>query len=566
MVPPAGLTASATSGCSAAMDSMCRVIMAIDLWEFKPSTRQWTWVGGSPFCSYSFAGFTAMYGTVGVPAIGNVPWSLVYATAWSDTTGNLWMFGGLGYDENSVGYYLNDTWEFFPSSGEWAFVSQNSEGAGGSALGIYGTIGDWSPAEIPGERYSAVGWTDRDGNFWMFGGYGLNVSNTTVTLSNLWEFKPSLNEWSWMGGSDTPPCQLGGGSSNCVKGGLPGTYGTLGTPSPINAPGARTSAATWTDSSGNLWMFGGTGYDQQGVHGVLNDIWQYSLKGSLSGAAPLPAAAEPVLSLAVGGYTSAQTLSISDSTPGTTIYYTTDGTNPTSTSTVYSKPLTVSSSETVEAIAVASNYSASPVAIGAYVIGLPQAATPTFSVPAGTYDSSQTVTISDATTGATIYYTTDGSNPTSSSTVYNGVITVSATETLDAIAVATGYANSAVASAAYTITPSPTFTLQASPPSLTVSPGSQGTVTLTVTPEYGFNSTVSFTCSGLPSGATCAFGPANISPLGAAATSVLTISTSLQTANWRPDSRASIGLAALGLTAFLFGWRRRRLHPPKSLR
>jgi hypothetical protein len=85
-----------------------------------------------------------------------------------------------------------------------------------------------------------------------------------------------------------------------------------------------------------------------------------------------------------------------------------------------------------------------------YSGGLP-AATPTFSPVAGSYSSAQTVTISDTTPGAAIYYTTNGTAPTTSSTLYSSPITVSATETVEAFATATGYLQSAVGSAAYLI-------------------------------------------------------------------------------------------------------------------
>src|SRR5207253_2460157 len=78
-------------------------------------------------------------------------------------------------------------------------------------------------------------------------------------------------------------------------------------------------------------------------------------------------------------------------------------------------------------------------------------ATPAFNPPAGTYTGSVTVTISDATSGTTIYYTTDGSTPTTASAVYGGSLTFTQTTTLRAMATASGMANSAVASATYTI-------------------------------------------------------------------------------------------------------------------
>jgi hypothetical protein len=84
-----------------------------------------------------------------------------------------------------------------------------------------------------------------------------------------------------------------------------------------------------------------------------------------------------------------------------------------------------------------------------------KATTPVFSPAGGTYSSTQSVT-TDSTPGATIYYTTDGSTPTTSLTKYTGAISVSATETTTVIATATGYSQSAVASVVYTIESTPT--------------------------------------------------------------------------------------------------------------
>jgi hypothetical protein len=162
------------------------------------------------------------------------------------------------------------------------------------------------------------------------------------------------------------------------------------------------------------------------------------------------AVATPGFSPAAGAYGPAQSVTISDGTSGATIYYTTNGTTPTTASATYSSAITVSATETVEAIATHSGYSNSAVGSAAYTIN-GAVATPGFSPAAGTYTSTQTVTITDATSGATIYYTTNGTTPTTASSTYTSAISVTATETLEAIAAKAGYSNSAVASAAYTI-------------------------------------------------------------------------------------------------------------------
>lgn len=159
----------------------------------------------------------------------------------------------------------------------------------------------------------------------------------------------------------------------------------------------------------------------------------------------------PTLSPSAGSYASAQSVTIACATSGATIYYTTDGSTPTTSSSVYSSAITVSATATVKAIAAKSGLSNSTVGSAAYTISLSQVATPTFSPAAGSYASTQSVTIACATSGATIYYTTDSSTPTTSSSAYSGAISVSATATVKALAVKSGMADSAVGSAAYTI-------------------------------------------------------------------------------------------------------------------
>lgn len=173
--------------------------------------------------------------------------------------------------------------------------------------------------------------------------------------------------------------------------------------------------------------------------------------GGGGGSITTPTAATPTFSPQPGSFTTAQSVTLSDATSGAAIYYTTDGTAPTTSSKLYSAAISVSATTTIKAIAVATGYTNSAVASGTYTISLPSAATPTLSPDPGTYTSAQAVTLSDATSGASIYYTTDGSTPTASSTLYSAPFPVASTTVVSAIAVASGYSNSAVATGTYTI-------------------------------------------------------------------------------------------------------------------
>jgi N-acetylneuraminic acid mutarotase len=417
-----------------------------DLWKFNPSTKEWAWMGGSGSICEDDCGNPGVYRTLGVPNTLSIPGSREGAVSWTDHSGNLWLFGGWGFDANGTLGALNDLWEFNPSYGDWTWmggsstISCNTTTTYCGQPGVYGTLGWPVVANIPGGREWPVSWIDSNGNLWLFGGDGFDGGGTIGWLNDLWEFNLATTEWTWMGGGSTVPGEYGSNS---------GVYGTLGVPSVANFPGGRYAALSWTDSSGNFWLSDGSDYGSTSAS-FFNDLWKYT---------PPTSVAMPTFTPAGGSSGPPLTVTISDATSGATIYYTTNGTTPTISSSVYSSPITVSATETVEAIAVKAGWINSAVGSATYTI-YGQVKTPTFSPAGGSYGLPQTVTISDATSGATIYYTTNGTTPTTSSTVYSGPITVAASETVKAIAVKANWINSLVASATYSglQAPTPTFT------------------------------------------------------------------------------------------------------------
>jgi Chitobiase/beta-hexosaminidase C-terminal domain len=165
----------------------------------------------------------------------------------------------------------------------------------------------------------------------------------------------------------------------------------------------------------------------------------------------------PILSPVQGIYNSDLSVLIMDSTSGSTIYYTIDGSTPTTSSTVFVGPISIvgpSTTETIKAIAVKAGLTDSSIASAIYMISYLPVSIPMFSPVGGSYSSDQTVVISDSTSGSTIYYTIDGSTPTTFSTIYSVPISVvgpTNTETIKALAVKAGMANSAIASELYII-------------------------------------------------------------------------------------------------------------------
>src|SRR6267142_309123 len=127
------------------------------------------------------------------------------------------------------------------------------------AAGSYGTQGTPSTKNVPGARYGGVSWGDSAGNFWLFGGLGIDSAGHQYFLNDLWQYSPSAKAWTWVSGSNLANA--------------PAVYGTKGTASTSNSPGERGGVSSWVDAQGNFWLFGGFG----SVSSVeFNDLWEYS--------------------------------------------------------------------------------------------------------------------------------------------------------------------------------------------------------------------------------------------------------------------------------------------------
>jgi Chitobiase/beta-hexosaminidase C-terminal domain len=214
---------------------------------------------------------------------------------------------------------------------------------------------------------------------------------------------------------------------------------------------------------------------------------QLSVYGLLG--APPPLAATPTIAPASESFATSVQVTLGDTTPSSSIFYTTNGSTPTSGSTPYSAPFTLTQTTTVKAIATATGFSPSNVASATYTLET-AAATPTFSPAPGTYATAQQVTLSDATSGASIFYTTNGSTPTASSTHYTGAITISATTTIKAIATATGSLTSAVATGTYTIETS------AATPTFSPAPGTYATAQQVTLSDSTSGASIFYTTNG----------------------------------------------------------------------
>lgn len=331
-----------------------------DLWEYTPATNEWTWVGGSktiPACSQlQDCGEPGSYGNMGIANPGNFPGSRLAAAGAVDNSGqNYWLFGGDGYSSRGPCCgVLNDLWEYSPISDEWTW-----EGGSSSSYQpiSYGVLGTPSASNLPSGRESAAAWVDNNGNFWFFGGSGLDSQETIGWMNDVWEFMPHPAT-----AVPTPTLTP-----------APGTYTS---PQTVTITDTAPGAAIHYTTDGTTPTAGSPVYSTPLTISVNETIEAIAVSPSGSSSPVgggaytiLLPAASPTFNPPAGTYTSPQSVTISDATPGAAIYYAMNAT-PTTNSTLYTGPITVSSSGTIEALAVASGTTNSAVTSAAYTINL----------------------------------------------------------------------------------------------------------------------------------------------------------------------------------------------------
>jgi len=383
--------------------------------------------------------------------------------------------GGLGYGPE----WPNGTPPGIPKSVAVKFDLYNNEGEGTNSTGLY--LNGASPT-TPFVTLTGSGIDLHNGHvFNVHMDYdGVTLAMTITDASNTalkFTRNYTVNIPAAVGGSfGYVGFTAGTGGDSATQDVLTWTYQPGGVPgqtaSPIMAPPAGTYSAaqtvTLSDSTPNASIYytldGSTPTSASTPYLSAIPIAQSATLKAIAVASGLtdslvasgtytlqPAA--PVFSPAAGTYTSAQSVTISDATPGATIYYTTDNSVPTTSSPIYSGPIAVNQTTTLRAMAAIPGWSPSAAVTATYTLNLSQAATPTFSPVSGTYSTVQTVTISDATPGVTIYYTLNNSTPTTASAQYTAPLIISQTTTVKAMAAGPGRSPSAVATATYTLRP-----------------------------------------------------------------------------------------------------------------
>lgn len=179
------------------------------------------------------------------------------------------MFGGT--TDGAIGN-LADLWKYDPVINEWTWISGTISGYD---EGEYGVIGVPDPVSRPPNLSAAASTVDQQGNFWLIGGYThqLFTDEVDFTTRTVWKFDPVAELWTCF--------TTRNGMINEMF--IFPNFGTQGVADENNIPPTRLGGALWADSTGHLYLFGGTelyfvgagSNDLRFESALRNDLWRY---------------------------------------------------------------------------------------------------------------------------------------------------------------------------------------------------------------------------------------------------------------------------------------------------
>lgn len=235
------------------------------LMQFKAVSQtpgEWTWMAGSATSDLP------VYGTQGVPAMGNTPPNPNTASHWVDLDGNLWLYGGFT-GVGVTGTEYQDMWKYDVTNNTWIWMS--GPGNNVSVASNFGTIGSFSPTSRPRGSWGlwhsgqTVTWVTPNGDLWMTI-YDIIPTGqfSSATGSSTWKYSTTLNQWACM-----------------HKGGY--NLGTMGIPAATNSPQPAYSQTAWVSDDGNLWLYESWSGKMWSFNTTTN-MWTYQC-GSISATA-----------------------------------------------------------------------------------------------------------------------------------------------------------------------------------------------------------------------------------------------------------------------------------------
>jgi N-acetylneuraminic acid mutarotase len=228
-----------------------QIVLLNDLWEYDVLTNYWRWLSGS-----KSGGSTGSYGTKGIASPTNSPGCRKESVAWSHNN-KLYLMGGFGKAITNSTSYLNDFWVYDLATNNWTWLKgENSNAVNG---GTYGQLGIPDINNTPGPRQLHISWKINE-KLYLYGGFG-RVSSLIAPglLSDMWEYNPITNNWTWISGpQDIDQAPI---------------FGGLGLFNENNNPGLRYQSIAWSKNN-KAYLFGGYNFNESG--GSQNDLWVFN--------------------------------------------------------------------------------------------------------------------------------------------------------------------------------------------------------------------------------------------------------------------------------------------------